>query len=137
MLAVKSWLGEAEMRDLTVADIHTYYIVADETDILVHNVDPNCPVHGASSFPGSDARRCTCGPTRTENLTGENALDTKGAIEEEIARTETVARSSSAAIKAVKEGAADPVSAATVAATIGGVLIGRAARSAWRLIRWR
>ncbi|GAA2707818.1 LamG-like jellyroll fold domain-containing protein [Micromonospora olivasterospora] len=35
--AVLNKLGAEEMRDLTVADIHTYYVVAGNTPVLVHN----------------------------------------------------------------------------------------------------
>ncbi|MFK3978986.1 RHS repeat-associated core domain-containing protein [Micromonospora sp. NPDC050397] len=37
VLSVKVWDGAAEMRDLTVADIHTYFVVAGEMPVLVHN----------------------------------------------------------------------------------------------------
>jgi hypothetical protein len=37
--AVRSWDGSKEMRDLTVADIHTYYVIAGDTPVLVHNCD--------------------------------------------------------------------------------------------------
>jgi RHS repeat-associated protein len=35
--AVRTWLGEHEMRDLTVTAIHTYYVMAGNTPVLVHN----------------------------------------------------------------------------------------------------
>jgi hypothetical protein len=35
--AVTSHTGEQLMRDLTVADIHTYYVIAGDTPVLVHN----------------------------------------------------------------------------------------------------
>jgi hypothetical protein len=34
---VKSYTGTKEMRDLTVADVHTYYVLAGTTPVLVHN----------------------------------------------------------------------------------------------------
>ncbi|MFI7523948.1 polymorphic toxin-type HINT domain-containing protein [Micromonospora globbae] len=34
---VHNFTGDQTMRDLTVADIHTYYVVAGETPVLVHN----------------------------------------------------------------------------------------------------
>ncbi|MFC7713069.1 LamG-like jellyroll fold domain-containing protein [Micromonospora lupini] len=37
VVEVENLDGDAEMRDLTVADIHTYYVVAGSTPILVHN----------------------------------------------------------------------------------------------------
>jgi large repetitive protein len=35
--AIKVWTGLHWMRDLTVDDIHTYYVVAGDTPVLVHN----------------------------------------------------------------------------------------------------
>ena len=35
--AVSSHTGDADMRDLTVADVHTYYVMAGTTPVLVHN----------------------------------------------------------------------------------------------------
>ncbi|GAA1380935.1 LamG-like jellyroll fold domain-containing protein [Catellatospora chokoriensis] len=51
--AVKSWDGEKEMRDLTVAEIHTYYVLAGDQPVLVHNNNANkylegCPVNVTS-----------------------------------------------------------------------------------------
>jgi hypothetical protein len=34
---VHSWVGQHDMRDLTVAEIHTYYVIAGTTPVLVHN----------------------------------------------------------------------------------------------------
>ncbi|MFK3985777.1 polymorphic toxin-type HINT domain-containing protein, partial [Micromonospora sp. NPDC050397] len=45
---VVNYEGAKEMRDLTVADIHTYYVAAGDERVLVHNCTP-----GAS---------CTCRP---------------------------------------------------------------------------
>jgi large repetitive protein len=39
VVAVKTWTGLADMRDLTVADVHTYYVLAGTVPVLVHNVD--------------------------------------------------------------------------------------------------
>jgi hypothetical protein len=35
--AVTVFVGSRQMRDLTVSDLHTYYVVAGDTPILVHN----------------------------------------------------------------------------------------------------
>ncbi|WP_067498327.1 polymorphic toxin-type HINT domain-containing protein [Actinoplanes sp. TFC3] len=35
--AVKNWIGHAVMRDLTVDEIHSYYVIAGPTSVLVHN----------------------------------------------------------------------------------------------------
>ena len=47
--SVMRWLLDSDpsirwqvMRDLTVADIHTYYVVAGDTAVLVHNTSPAC-----------------------------------------------------------------------------------------------
>ncbi|MET7951227.1 LamG-like jellyroll fold domain-containing protein [Micromonospora sp. NPDC005324] len=37
VVEVQNLGGDAEMRDLTVADIHTYYVIAGTTPVLVHN----------------------------------------------------------------------------------------------------
>ncbi|WP_426633817.1 ricin-type beta-trefoil lectin domain protein [Planosporangium sp. 12N6] len=34
---IRNFTGQHEMRDLTVADIHTYYVLAGNTPVLVHN----------------------------------------------------------------------------------------------------
>ncbi|MEV4665242.1 polymorphic toxin-type HINT domain-containing protein [Micromonospora echinofusca] len=39
--ASRSYTGMKVMRDLTVADIHTYYVIAGKIPVLVHNCDPN------------------------------------------------------------------------------------------------
>ncbi|WP_186316087.1 polymorphic toxin-type HINT domain-containing protein [Catellatospora sichuanensis] len=40
--AVRAYGGTAVMHDLSVADTHTYYVVAGRTPILVHNTGPGC-----------------------------------------------------------------------------------------------
>jgi hypothetical protein len=48
---VHNFSGAAQMRDLTVADLHTYYVLAGESRVLVHNCEgrPNdtadIPIH--------------------------------------------------------------------------------------------
>jgi RHS repeat-associated protein len=37
VISVKTWTGLHDMRDLTVAVIHTYYLIAGVTPVLVHN----------------------------------------------------------------------------------------------------
>lgn len=44
MTAVYNHLGSHDMRNLTIASIHTYYVIAGATPILVHNV--NTPLTG-------------------------------------------------------------------------------------------
>lgn len=44
--SVRQWTGLAPAYDLTVNDLHTYYVLAGEIPVLVHNTtpDPNCPI---------------------------------------------------------------------------------------------
>ncbi|PZG00164.1 Teneurin-1 [Micromonospora deserti] len=42
VVAVLNKLGVEEMRDLTVADIHTYYVIAGNEPVLVHNNNEEC-----------------------------------------------------------------------------------------------
>ncbi|WP_433089088.1 polymorphic toxin-type HINT domain-containing protein [Dactylosporangium sp. CA-052675] len=37
IVAVRNYVGSRDMYDLTVADVHTYYVVAGTTPVLVHN----------------------------------------------------------------------------------------------------
>ncbi|WP_330186416.1 LamG-like jellyroll fold domain-containing protein [Dactylosporangium sp. AC04546] len=41
VVAVRNFAGEAEMRDLTVANFHTYYVIAGDAPVLVHNCTPD------------------------------------------------------------------------------------------------
>ncbi|MGY0231454.1 polymorphic toxin-type HINT domain-containing protein [Longispora urticae] len=52
VVAVDNRLGAAVMRDLTVADIHTYYIVAGSTPVLVHNCGTGVSLDGAQQVSG-------------------------------------------------------------------------------------
>ncbi|MET8907613.1 LamG-like jellyroll fold domain-containing protein [Micromonospora sp. NPDC004551] len=40
VIAVENFTGDEEMRDLTVADVHTYYVIAGNEPVLVHNNNP-------------------------------------------------------------------------------------------------
>lgn len=48
VVAVKTWTALQRMHDLTVADIHTYYVTAGTTPVLVHNCGEN---QGVYVFP--------------------------------------------------------------------------------------
>ncbi|WP_155373687.1 RHS repeat-associated core domain-containing protein [Catellatospora vulcania] len=70
--AVRNYVGGKDMRDLTVANVHTYYVIAGNDPVLVHNNDPglinlgvtgeSCPIGGrqgwvpdaAEGFPSYD-----------------------------------------------------------------------------------
>ncbi|MER5204839.1 polymorphic toxin-type HINT domain-containing protein [Streptomyces sp. NPDC002825] len=47
--AVRRWTQQATVYNLSVADIHTYYVLAGETPILVHNSGPGCGTNWMSS----------------------------------------------------------------------------------------
>jgi RHS repeat-associated protein len=49
VVAVVPMLGSQNMYNLTVADDHTYYVLAGNTPVLVHNTGPLCGVHGGDS----------------------------------------------------------------------------------------
>jgi RHS repeat-associated protein len=57
VIAVKTWTGLHHMRDLTVANIHTYYVLAGNTPVLVHNCDPYDLYHGTSTAGAENIRR--------------------------------------------------------------------------------
>jgi RHS repeat-associated protein len=44
-----NWTGNKRMRDLTVADIHTYYVIAGATPVLVHNCGTTDFVHAGTA----------------------------------------------------------------------------------------
>ncbi len=50
--AVKIWTGLHWMRDLTVADTHTYYVVTESTPVLVHNCGDGEPLPKQLFKPG-------------------------------------------------------------------------------------
>lgn len=54
VVAVHSWIGEHDMRNLTVDQLHTYFIMIGNTPILVHNVG-ECPVNGLPHGPLGEA----------------------------------------------------------------------------------
>jgi len=41
---VRSFAGSAHMLNLSVAGLHTYYVLAGSTPVLVHNTGPECPI---------------------------------------------------------------------------------------------
>ncbi|GIJ44113.1 hypothetical protein Val02_09990 [Virgisporangium aliadipatigenens] len=56
VLERRSFVGQEEMRDLTVDDIHTYYVIAGNDPVLVHNCGGSRPRHDAT---------CTCAENGT------------------------------------------------------------------------
>ncbi|MEV4352142.1 polymorphic toxin-type HINT domain-containing protein [Actinoplanes sp. NPDC049596] len=56
VLEVRNFTGRRTMHDLTVDDIHTYYVFAGDSPVLVHNNDPgiiNLGVSGSSCAVGT------------------------------------------------------------------------------------
>jgi hypothetical protein len=53
VIRVHSFRGARTMRDLTVANIHTYYVMAGNTPVFVHNSSCDIP-NGSSGGPGAD-----------------------------------------------------------------------------------
>ncbi|MGW0432571.1 LamG-like jellyroll fold domain-containing protein [Micromonospora sp. NPDC003197] len=60
---VVNYHGSEEMRDLTVADIHTYYVVAGNDPVLVHNNNPG--IHKIDHVAGCPYAKVPSAPTTT------------------------------------------------------------------------
>jgi RHS repeat-associated protein len=54
VVAVRTWTGLHDMRDLTVADLHTYYVLVGTTPVLVHNNGPLCYFAGSAKSRPDD-----------------------------------------------------------------------------------
>src|SRR5262249_7611999 len=52
---IHGYTGAKDMRNLTVADIHTYYVIAGNTPVLVHNCGGSVPGHPDTCTCGGDA----------------------------------------------------------------------------------
>ncbi|WP_328969091.1 polymorphic toxin-type HINT domain-containing protein [Streptomyces sp. NBC_00239] len=48
--ATSHWKGLQPAYDLTVDDLHTYYVNTGTTDVLVHNTDETCPIWVKQAF---------------------------------------------------------------------------------------
>ncbi|HEX6685093.1 MAG TPA: RICIN domain-containing protein [Candidatus Limnocylindrales bacterium] len=72
VISVRIWTGLRQMRDLTVDDIHTYYVLAGSTPILVHNA-------GGDDLPAVARIPSMQGLTQTEadNLLGKHGFELK------------------------------------------------------------
>jgi hypothetical protein len=56
--AVRNYIGGEDMRDLTVAAIHTYYVIAGNEPVLVHNCDLTIAQEQLDTMvPGPHAKR--------------------------------------------------------------------------------
>ncbi|MFC7219750.1 hypothetical protein ACFQLX_16495 [Streptomyces polyrhachis] len=63
MVGIEQWTTSTSVRNLTVSDLHTYYVLAGSTPVLVHNSGPFCGVPvggkvgdrlGGEDFHGSE-----------------------------------------------------------------------------------
>ncbi|MEU3596007.1 polymorphic toxin-type HINT domain-containing protein [Streptomyces filamentosus] len=62
--ATRDWQGLQDAYDLTVDDLHTYYVSTGTTNILVHNVDEGCPVWAMQAFKKLENTKLTAGVIR-------------------------------------------------------------------------
>jgi len=73
--AIKVWTGLKWMRDLTVEDVHTYYVVAAGTPVLVHNCDRDIYDNQGRTKHGESERNTARGVSGAEPSDGQAALD--------------------------------------------------------------
>jgi hypothetical protein len=76
LVASRTYAGTKWMHNLTIADIHTFYIIAGTTPILVHNTDAEdvCSIgrYAAESIPArSQGRAWTRAEIRLNNRNGD------------------------------------------------------------------
>jgi RHS repeat-associated protein len=90
MLATRAWTEQEQVYNLTVDELHTFYVVANGIDLLAHNSNPDCRKHGVAAIFGSNAP-CIC--PRSSNVqrnSGPGALrhpDTPGELDETLKGT--------------------------------------------------
>ncbi|NXY96974.1 ricin-type beta-trefoil lectin domain protein [Streptomyces sp. BR123] len=71
--ATRTYTGINETYNLTVADLHTYYVLAGETPVLVHNCGGS--LYEAGGKHGATARSSSRGINSAEPQNGQAALD--------------------------------------------------------------
>ncbi|MFJ1599219.1 polymorphic toxin-type HINT domain-containing protein [Streptomyces sp. NPDC088261] len=71
--ALHRWTRPATVYNLTVADLHTYYVLAGATPVLVHNCGGS--LYEAGGKHGTSARGSSRGTNSAEPLNGQAALD--------------------------------------------------------------
>lgn len=69
----RNFTGQASMHDLTVQAIHTYYVLAGKTPVLVHNCGNS--IYEAGGKHGPTARGSVRGTNSAEPSNGQGALD--------------------------------------------------------------
>jgi RHS repeat-associated protein len=57
VVAVRTWTGLQQMHDLTVDDLHTYYVVAADRPVLVHNCGSDAELLGLAKELGKTAEQ--------------------------------------------------------------------------------
>ncbi|MFJ9768010.1 ricin-type beta-trefoil lectin domain protein [Streptomyces erythrochromogenes] len=80
--AVKGWTAQqAVVHNLTIADLHTYYVLAGATPVLVHN----CDLHDlARAESAKSTTSNTAGAVARDTYTGEWAYGESGAVPAQI-----------------------------------------------------
>ncbi|WP_229402675.1 polymorphic toxin-type HINT domain-containing protein, partial [Micromonospora okii] len=76
VLATRERTERERVYNLTVDTTHTFYVLAGTLDLLVHNTDAGCPVHGPSALPESTTGtrppgRCDCGSSKLDDSFSE------------------------------------------------------------------
>ncbi|SCL73361.1 RHS repeat-associated core domain-containing protein [Micromonospora peucetia] len=84
VLATRERTERKRVYNLTVDTTHTFYVLAGALDLLVHNTDAGCPVHGPSILPESTTGtrppgRCNCGDSKLDNNLPEVGRGPNGA----------------------------------------------------------
>ncbi|UBU12521.1 polymorphic toxin-type HINT domain-containing protein [Nonomuraea gerenzanensis] len=72
--AIKRWTAQQRVHNLTVADIHTYYVLAGETPVLVHNSGCGDVVLGAGGGSAEALRSFNSTKPETEFVFDPNAV---------------------------------------------------------------
>ena len=122
------------MYDLTVDDIHTYYVIAGTTPVLVHNTNASCPIHGGpTGIPNRDLREpqvCTCDRSGRSSPGEENrATEVAAEITERRTQSEAPVRSAGKIIDHIDD--VDYVGAGI----LGVAAIGLGIKRGWRALR--
>ena len=127
VIDILAYNATATVHNLTVDDLHTYYVFAGRQAVLTHNTNASCPVHGGiTGVPNRDIRGeqdCTCGKTERENHTEANQTteQTEG-IKQRRTQSEVPVRSLDKALDVAKD---DPLLGVVVGIMAGAFAIYR------------
>jgi hypothetical protein len=72
VIGVRSFTGSRDMYNLTIADVHTYYVIASATPVLVHNCPRELNPAGPGDSPVWQDLKPFKGKTRTNGLNGKS-----------------------------------------------------------------